>query len=42
MDSRKVTRAQDKVKGTGKWQINYLTIFHPILQLLLEIERYFL
>ncbi len=23
MDSRKVTRARDKVKGTGKWQINY-------------------
>jgi hypothetical protein len=28
MDSRKVTRARDKVKGTGKWQINYLTLFY--------------
>jgi hypothetical protein len=25
MDPRKVTRAQDKVKGTDIWQITYLT-----------------
>jgi hypothetical protein len=25
MNSRKVSLAQDKVKGTGKWKINYLT-----------------
>ena len=27
MDSRKVSRARDKLKGTGKWQINYLCPF---------------